>query len=56
MRGRCPQIGDTKIKKRFLLFPKCIGDEWRWLEFAVWLKVFKQGKLYPYWVEKRWEN
>ena len=28
------QIGDTKVVSRFLLFPKCIDNEIRWLERA----------------------
>lgn len=30
------QPGTTRIRERFLLFPKCIDGEWRWLEHAVW--------------------
>jgi hypothetical protein len=26
-----PKIGDIRIKKRFLWFPKCLNDEYRWL-------------------------
>jgi len=34
--------GDTRIRKSFLLiFPKCINNEWRWLEPASW-----EEKLY----------
>lgn len=25
-------IGQERIEKKFLLFPKCINNEWRWLE------------------------
>jgi hypothetical protein len=25
-----------RIRHRFLFFPKRIGDEWRWLEFATY--------------------
>ena len=28
---------DTRTVHRFLLFPRRIGDEWRWLEWA-WVK------------------
>ena len=29
-----PQINDTRIKKKFLLFPKCLDGVCRWLEIA----------------------
>jgi hypothetical protein len=29
-----PEIGDRRTVLRFLLLPKCICGEWRWLEFA----------------------
>ena len=25
-----------RTKRRFLLLPKCIGGQWRWLEWATW--------------------
>ena len=33
------RIGDKRLKKGFLFFPKYIKNEWRWLEFACWLEV-----------------
>lgn len=27
--------GDTRIVRRFLLWPVCIQDEWRWLGLAI---------------------
>lgn len=30
------QEGDIRIKNTFLLFPKYINREWRWLEKAKW--------------------
>ena len=32
-----PVAGDTRVKKVYLVFPKCINNEWRWLETA-WIK------------------
>lgn len=29
-------LGDERIIESFLWFPKCIDNEWRWLEFARW--------------------
>ena len=31
-----PRIGELKIVVRFLVFPKRIGNETRWLESAAW--------------------
>lgn len=49
MKWRVPQNGDTRVRKRFLLFPKLMPirspraktvvdhiKEWRWLCFAQW--------------------
>ena len=34
-------LGDQKTCKAFLWFPKLIGNETRWLEWAVWLEEFQ---------------
>ena len=34
-----PKQGDTRTKKGFLFFPKTLGNEKRWLEFASWVQV-----------------
>lgn len=31
-----PKVGDYRTNSGFLLFPKRIGDETRWLEYAKW--------------------
>lgn len=31
-----PAIGSSRVKKGFLLLPKMIDREWRWLEYAYW--------------------
>lgn len=28
--------GDTRIRSKFLLLPRFVGNEWRWLERARW--------------------
>ena len=33
-RKQWPKEGDKRIAERFLLFPKVLDDEWRWLEIA----------------------
>ena len=33
-RPKPPRLGDTKIKRKFLWFPKKIKNYWYWLEFC----------------------
>lgn len=40
-RSKKPQIGDRRIVTRFLLFPKRINREVRWLEKATWEESYK---------------
>ena len=35
-----PKQWDHKTKCRFLIFPKCINREWRWLEMATWIESY----------------
>jgi len=32
--NKSPKIGDKRIRTKFLLFPRIINGEFRWLEFA----------------------
>ena len=53
--------GKTRIKTRFLLIPKCIEDEWRWLEIASWeqeygYKWHNEDTDHYGWVNTRWMN
>jgi hypothetical protein len=32
--------GDIRVRSGFLLIPKCIRSEWRWLERAEWSEEF----------------
>lgn len=34
-----PVVNDKRMRKAFLLFPKTIGNECRWLEVAEWEEV-----------------
>ena len=34
MRWQLPELGATRIRRRFLWLPEVFGDEWRWLEFV----------------------
>lgn len=31
-----PQDGEKRVKRRFLIFPKTINRDFRWLEVATW--------------------
>jgi len=33
--------GDLRTRRGFLFFPKQIGKQWRWLEFARWEERFQ---------------
>ena len=46
-------IGDQRIKNRFLLFPKTIGKETRWLEYTRWIEIYCGGQI---WRIKMWAN
>ena len=58
MRWLRHSINDSRVVKRFLLFPKCIGGEWRWLEVA-YIKqkyaFFYTGMFYgEFWKDFEW--
>lgn len=46
-----PQGGDTRIKKRFALFPIIIGNEMRWLEMVKIVQKFDDN-----WADDGWKN
>lgn len=60
MRWYVPRDGDLRKKKRFLLLPKHINREWRWLEVAEWEDVYVWEKGNPgtkgfgTWEPSRW--
>ena len=39
------QDGDKRIRTKFLLFPKKIGDEVRWLETASWIETYHDSYM-----------
>jgi hypothetical protein len=43
---------DTRIKMRFLFFPKTINNETRWLENAIWEQKF----IHDLWNYDKWED
>lgn len=50
MRWNKPKLGDGRIVKGFLWFPKEINNEVRWLEKAEWKQVYFLG----YWNDREW--
>ena len=57
----CPEIGETRIRSGFLLFPKTANCETRWLEWAEWEEEYAlypttkiQGGLYGKWQPSSW--
>lgn len=64
-----PCEGAKRIKIKFLLFPRCINQEWRWLEKAAWEQEYawvselKDNNMVLWvmwdvghfrWIDKRW--
>ena len=49
--------GEIRTVKKFLFFPKKIGDEIRWLERAsIRQKFTKNYREDKYWKDEKWEN
>lgn len=44
------EVGDRRTRTGFLLFPKEINGEVRWLEWATWREVAKSD-----WIDIEWE-
>ena len=58
MRRKLYKMGDTRIKRRFLFFPKRIGKDERWLEFATWEEEYFYSSSLGYggWFVEKWIN
>lgn len=56
MRWMEPKKGDIKIRNRFLLFPKKINGESRWLEKVKYKEVYQFSYKYQtmFWEETEW--
>ena len=57
-KGQEPGDGAIRVVRRFLLIPRCIGDEYRWLEWA-WIKQVYDAPDYAnmgegWWMNKEW--
>ena len=42
------ELGDIKIIWKFLLIPRCLNHEWRWLEYAYIKCKYSRYKKYSY--------
>lgn len=51
---KCPKPNEQRLKQRFLFFPKCINNEYRWLEKATWAQVYVKGYGSGYWADWKW--
>lgn len=50
-----PSRGDTKIKEKFLFFPKCIDGEVRWLEHAKYMvRYITSEYIWDHWSAVKW--
>jgi hypothetical protein len=47
-----PKWGDRRMKTKFLLFPKCMRGEWRWLETAYWMQEYEFRSTEDYYYGK----
>lgn len=58
MRFKCriPEDGDVRERTRFLLFPKWIDGEIRWLEKATWQESYLSNYTGSGWIETIWIN
>lgn len=54
MRFKKKVEGKTRIKSRFLFFPKEIRGDMRWLEYASWEDELHVIQTYSYWWPVRW--
>lgn len=52
MRWRKPAMGAERVRTAFLLLPKRIGGETRWLETATWVEEWVGDGFW--WVDRRW--
>jgi hypothetical protein len=56
------KVGDVyfRTRKKFLLFPKTINNERRWLEYAEWEEYWDyipfEGGCYSSWIAIEWLN
>ena len=54
-----PRDGEYRISSGFLWFPKTIGSQTRWLEYAKWLECYLKfadgnGFAFYEWIARNW--
>lgn len=49
-----PNPGDVRIRKKFLWFPKVIGNVGRWLEIAEWKESYDIYYTGSSWEPREW--
>ena len=55
MRKTLPESGDVRRREGFLLLPRSIERDWRWLEWATWREQYVEPYIYrPYWEATHW--
>ena len=54
MRFPRPAIGSQRVLGKYLLLPKDVGGETRWLEHAWWLEEYRRTKGGEGWCPIRW--
>lgn len=53
MRWETRQAG-VRTRRRFLVWPKTIGNLTRWWEFAMWEERYHRGVTMSWWEARRW--
>lgn len=51
--------GDIRIIEKFLIFPKCIDEEWRWWERVIYEQKYTNYKFGSFdytWIDIKWIN
>jgi hypothetical protein len=58
MKIKLPNVGDTRIQRKFLWLPLVIEREMRWLVKASWMQRYtydsRWGGPVPCWKDERW--
>jgi len=49
-----PTEGDKRIRTSFLLWPKTIKQETRWMEKATWEEIYEPGLDWCQFIPVRW--
>ena len=49
-------LGEVRIIRKFLFFPKCINGVYRWLEYATYKQKCTPLGYDYYWYDVSWED